>query len=60
MFVNIGSSLHWFGTLADAGEWNEQTRKTAGEFGERISGQLRDIGCEIAARSAGRFGWESF
>ena len=25
LFVNIGSSLQWLGTLADTGKWNEQT-----------------------------------
>ena len=60
LFVNIGASLHWFGTLPERGEWTEQTRQTAARFGERISNDLRGIGCEMAARAAGRFGWENF
>ena len=59
-FVNIGSSLHWFGTLPNTGGWNEETRKSAIEFGEKIRTDLREIGCETAARFAGRFGWQSF
>ena len=60
LFINIGSSLQWFGTLSDAGKWDEKTHQAAIKFGETIRSQLREIGCEIAARAAGRFGWQSF
>ncbi len=60
LFVNIGASLHWFGTLPEKGEWTKETSESAQRFGESIQRDLREIGCEIAARAAGRFGWENF
>jgi HEPN domain-containing protein len=60
LFVNLGSSLQWFGTLPRIGEWNREMREDAIKFGEKIREDLRKIGCETAARFAGRFGWQSF
>jgi hypothetical protein len=55
IFVNIGSSLHWFSTLAEIGQWDDSMRDTARRFGISISNDLREIGCDVAAQSSLRF-----
>jgi len=58
LFVNIGASLQWFSTLPETGQWTESTRESAERFAGMITKDLRDIGCEIAAQAAVRFGNE--
>lgn len=55
IYVSIGSSLRWFSSLVEKGQWDEQTRHAAERFGLRLSDDLREIGCNIAAAAAGRF-----
>jgi len=58
LFVNIGASLEWFSALPETGQWKESTRESAERFADKIAKDLRDIGCDIAARAAVRFGNE--
>lgn len=55
IFVNIGSSIQWFSTLVETGQWNDNTRDTARRFGQHLADDLRQIGCDISAQAAVRF-----
>jgi hypothetical protein len=55
IFVNIGSSVHWFSTLAESGQWDDSMPDTARRFGVSIAKDLKEIGCDVAAQAALRF-----
>jgi hypothetical protein len=55
-FVNIGASLEWFGSLVETGEWSENMKATGERMGNHLAKDLREIGCEVAADAAIRFG----
>jgi len=55
-YLNIGSALEWFGNEASQGRWNHLgTKEMAGRTAERLSSDLKEIGCKISAKAAMRF-----
>jgi len=56
VFVNLGSSLNWFGALPSNESWTEDLRKIGESFAGHMHKDLESIGCNVAAQAARRFG----
>jgi hypothetical protein len=55
MFINIGSSLEWYGNFAREGQWDRSKKEMGERMGFHVAEDLERIGCEIARDAANRF-----
>jgi hypothetical protein len=55
-WLNIGSSLEWFGNQASQGYWNKDgITEMAGRMADRLAKNLSEIGCKVSSKAAQRF-----